>query len=472
MKLSALSGVSVTSSRYYRMIRNFYKKLYLYTLLVLMASTILTTIVVNTISRLNFENNFRRIPFMENLVIVKAFVAEARKKNPAEIARQIDWLTEKTHWNISYWDGNKCIYRCHPEHLQATTSSEFARLQAERKEQKLDRKNNGPILMGYLSPSLQENNFVLLSLNNFPPPKALHRDLTLSGFFILLFLGLFLVPYTRFVLKPFEELMKSVTYISEGNFNRLIKISDQSEFREIAETINKMTVKIKEMINQKERMIADVSHELRTPLAKIRLAQELLLKEGKGNQKYINRSIEESENLDKLINDLLDASELELNPDKFQLSKVDFKDVVNENIDKNQLLFQENNLKVNRYFPEKPIPVKVEKSLIERVFNNIFSNITKYAPPNTEVDLTLKEVKGKVIFTVRDYGPGVSPEHREKIFEPFYRTDESRTRETGGTGLGLAIVKKIVEVHGWTIRASAPTDGKSGLVLTIEASAV
>jgi signal transduction histidine kinase len=338
---------------------------------------------------------------------------------------------------------------------------------SEKKAQAIHRKDSGPILMSYLNNNEPSAGIVVVSLNNFPPPRPKLKPILLTGFFILLFLGLLLLPYTRFVLKPFDELMKSVNYISEGNFTKLIDISKKDEFSEISETLNNMSLKIREMMHQKERMIAAVSHELRTPLAKIRLGLELLLKEDKGNQKYINRSIEETENLDLLINNLLDASELELNTEKFTLEKLDFKELVKENLEKNKLLFDQKGLKINADFPEKPVQVKVERFLIERVFNNIFSNILKYAPDNSQMDLSMKEEDSKVLLTVRDYGPGVKEEHLAKIFEPFYRTDDSRSRETGGTGLGLAIVRKILELHGGKIWAGSASDNKGGLVLSL-----
>lgn len=448
------------------MIKKFYKKLYFYTLLILLISTVLTTFTVHLITRKNFEHSLK-VPFGANLILLSAALLEAHDEEPNNLPNKILNLEKLTGWDISYWQGNKCLYECNQEHLSVQQKVQFSKLLSEKKEQAIDRKESGPILMGYLNSREPAKGIVMVSLNNFPPPHQRIKVLVLTGLFILLFLGLFLLPYTRFVLKPFKELMKSINYISDGNFTKMIEVSEKNEFSEIAENFNNIILKIREMMHHKERMIADVSHELRTPLAKIRLAQELLLKEGKGNLKYINRSIEETENLDKLINDLLDASELELNPDKFKLSKLDFNEILRENIEKNKMLFEQKGLKINTKFSEKPIVVKVERLLIERAFNNIFSNIIKYAPGNSEVDLFLKEENSKALLTVRDYGPGVNEEYLGKIFEPFYRTDESRTRETGGTGLGLAIVKKILELHGGNIWASSANDNKGGLILNL-----
>jgi signal transduction histidine kinase len=270
------------------------------------------------------------------------------------------------------------------------------------------------------------------------------------------------------VIKHFEELMESINFLTSGNFPTVINVPKSSECREIAEAFNNMTKKIQELINEKQKLVAYISHELKTPLTKIQLAQELLMKEGKGNQKYIRRTLEETDCLNKLIDELLETSELELACNKFIFEKLDFKEIVKENIEKNSLLFENRSLKINLNLSEKPVFLKTNRKLMEHALNNIFSNIVKYAPANSEVDLTLKAENNKVLFSVRDYGPGVEPENYEKIFEPFYRTGEYKSRKTDSTGLGLSLVKKITEMHGGKVRASSPEDNKSGLVMTLE----
>ncbi len=449
------------------MINKLYRKIYLYTFVILIATTFLTTVIVNLITSRDFQKRLN-IPFGENLVLLSSVLLETYEKNPEKLEERIIQLGRHTSWDISYWKGNNCVYHCSQEHILAGQNESFSKLLTQKKPQVIHREKTGPILMGYLSKNDFEKGIIMVSLNNFPPPRSREKQLVLTALFIMIFLGIFLIPYTRYLLKPFKDLIISINNVSSGNFSKGINISDKSEFREIAEAFNNMVLKIRNMLNEKQRLIADVSHELRTPLAKIRLAQELLLKEGKGNQKYIDRSIQESENLDNLINDLLDASELELNTEKYRMESLDFREIINENIEKNMILFHDNNIKIIRIFPERPVVIKVEKLLIERVFNNIFSNITKYAPKNSEVELNIELTSAKAFLNVRDYGAGVEAEHLEKIFEPFYRTDQSRTRDTGGTGLGLAIVKKIIELHGGAVKAGIPSDFKGGLLLTIE----
>jgi signal transduction histidine kinase len=303
----------------------------------------------------------------------------------------------------------------------------------------------------------------------------IHRDfqvllfeMGLNILFILVFLALFLNPFSKFVLNPFNQLMKSINNISNNNFSTMIHINKKSEYREIAEAFNNMILKIQEIVNDKQKLIAYVSHELKTPLTKIQIAQELLLLEGKGKEKYIKRTIQETENLNKMIDEMLETSEFELSFNKSSLNKVDFKEIVEKNVEKNNILFEKNNLKINMNLSEEPVFLDLNQKLMDHALNNIFSNIVKYAPCDSEVDLVLKEVNHKVVFSVRDYGPGVQPENLEKIFEPFYRTDSSRKKKIGGNGLGLSLVKKITELHGGKVWACSPNDNKSGFVMVME----
>lgn len=227
-----------------------------------------------------------------------------------------------------------------------------------------------------------------------------------------------------------------------------------------------MTFKIQEMIKEKQRLIADVSHELRSPLTRMRVSMEILGKDPEGRKKYIQKTISEIEQLNQIIEDILDISKIELT-DSTNLQMLNIISLVDENIEKNKLLFDEHKLKVITNFSHKEIFIKVDKMLMERVFNNIFSNTIKYAPADSNIDITISEKSDKILFSIRDYGVGIKPEEFEKIFEPFYRSDNSRSRKTGGTGLGLAIVKKIINIHNGKVWISQPESG-TGFLLNFE----
>lgn len=291
---------------------------------------------------------------------------------------------------------------------------------------------------------------------------------TITGLSILIFLALLLIPYSRYLFRPFSNLLSSMNRVSKGDFKTLVNVSPKSDFKVIADSFNNMTMKIHEMIQQRDRLVADVSHELRTPLTRMRLALELLDKEGKGKKRYIDKSISEIEHLDKLIDDLLDASKLELNKNDFLFERLSVKKLLNDNIEKNNLIFKDNNLKIELDFCDRDVYSKIESQLFERALSNIFSNIAKYAPYGSKVSISLAVENKEATILIRDRGEGVKGDDYQKIFDPFYRTDASRSRKTGGTGLGLSIVKQIIKLHDGDINAEAPNDNEGGLCIKIK----
>jgi signal transduction histidine kinase len=449
------------------MIRKLYKKLYFYTFLILITAIILTAASVHLITRQNVQGSLES-RLDAHLSAIKIVLRQTLANEPAKLNNMIKDLEKETNWSISLWKDKKCISNCNEVHGALQNHEMFNKLLTEKSTQVIHSKVKGPVILTYLSKSNPSKGFIIVSRNDLPPQPSNIKEVFINTLFILLFLALLLVPYTKYVLQPFKELMRSINLISNGNFNNIIPVNQKSEFKEIAEAFNNMTVKIQETVTLKQRLITAVSHELKTPLAKVRIALELLLNEGKGNRKYINRSIVETENLDKLINELLDASELEINPDQYKLIKTDFKEILNENLEKYQPVFDQNGLILNKTFSENPLNVKVDRLLMERVFYNIFTNVIKYAPQNSNIEISLKPKNDMAFLSVTNYGPGVEKKHLEKIFEPFYRPDSSRTRGTGGTGLGLSLVKKITELHGGKVWAASPVNNENGFVMNLE----
>lgn len=297
----------------------------------------------------------------------------------------------------------------------------------------------------------------------FPP----HIQLALILISVLLILlGLFLIPLVRYFMRPLTTLSEAFNQVSDGHFNVLPEM-DQ-EFQPMVDAFNHMTTEIQAMLKEKQRLIADVSHELRSPLARMRVSMELLAKEGKGKAKYIDRAIREIEELDHLINDLLDVSALDLNAEQSPLEKINIQEWASTILDNHELWFEQNQVEVRRHFDmQPPIFIQGRKHLLDRALNNLLSNLVKHAPENSHADIFIEQDQEHIILRLRDRGPGVPAAALEKLTEPFYRVDTSRTRKTGGTGLGLAIVHKIMMLHQGKVRFSTPTDAEGGLMVSL-----
>lgn len=448
-----------------------YRKLYLYALMVMIISIMLTFFVTSLFLRANEQKGFER-HVKGNAILVKNVLKELNLlqfKNSFPLNKKIiisdkPGLAIEFIPNIDKLKEKSLITKDSIDELVKTKEAQVIRVEQEKPAVILfldENNTNSGIL--YL-----EDFHLIKGFRPHPPRPEKIKPEVLGSLFILTFLSILLIPYSRYIFKPFKELTISIDRVASGDFKTLIDVSKKSDFKGIADSFNNMTMKIHEMIQQRDRLIADVSHELRTPLTRIRLSLELLDKEGKGKKKYIDKSINEIEQLDLLIDDLLDASKLELNKNDFIFEKNSLQKIVEENIEKNNILFLENNLEIAKNFFDNDLYINSNKQLLERALGNIFSNIIKYAPQSSKVDITIFRKDKNVILSIRDRGEGVSFDEYDKIFQPFYRSDTSRSRKTGGTGLGLSIVKQIIKLHDGEIIAKKPDDNQSGLVLELK----
>lgn len=451
--------------------KRIYRKLYLYALMVMTISIILTVFVTGLFFRANEQKNFER-HVKGNAILVKNVIKELNllqfkdsfPTNKKIIISDKPGLAIEFIPNINKLKEKTIINKISIEELINSKEPQVLKVEQDK-----------PAVILFLDENNINSGILYLEdfhlIKGFKPRPPHHekriKPEILGSLFILTFLSILLIPYSRYIFKPFKDLMISIERVASGDFKTLIDVSPKSDFKGIADSFNNMTMKIYDMIQQRDRLIADVSHELRTPLTRIRLSLELLDKEGKGKKKYIEKSINEIEQLDELIDDLLDASKLELNKNDFIFEKNSVKKIIEENIEKNNILFVDNSLEINKNILEEELFINANRQLLERALGNIFSNIVKYAPQSSKVDINIFKKENNAIIQIRDRGEGVSFDEYDKIFQPFYRSDSSRSRKTGGTGLGLSIVKQIIKLHDGDIIARKPDDNENGLLLEL-----
>ena len=207
--------------------------------------------------------------------------------------------------------------------------------------------------------------------------------------------------------------------------------------------------KDKEIDRMKSTLISTVSHELRTPLATIKgYASTLLASDVEwdaiAQREFLQTISDETDRLTKLVKNLLDMSRIEAGLMEMNCELYMLEDLVHEvarGFDPPLV----DRLQMN--ITTDSIPISMDVSRIGTVMRNLMENAAKYSPPDKPVELTIGQENGAVHFTVRDYGPGVSSEFQEIIFDRFVRVDNRLTRRVGGAGLGLAICKGFVEAH-------------------------
>ena len=204
----------------------------------------------------------------------------------------------------------------------------------------------------------------------------------------------------------------------------------------------------------KSNLISTVSHELKTPLTSVRMALYLLYEKtvGELNEKQIDLVATAREDADRLLrtlNDLLDLAKLEHGPSQLDLSRLSPNELIDETARHARETIKTPGLKIQTEVEPDLGDVEIDRQRIAYVFNNLITNAVKYSPPGSPILLRAEKGKSRagltgIRFSVRDRGPGIAPEHKEHIFERFYRVPGT---DKPGAGLGLSITREIVVAH-------------------------
>ena len=276
---------------------------------------------------------------------------------------------------------------------------------------------------------------------------------------------------SRSITFPIRQMIRTARQIAKGDFGRRVRIKSKGELGELAESLNTMADELQQKMENLKRLdrvrtdfIANVSHELKTPLTLIKGYIETLedraMDDKEAATKFISIIKEHSDRLGYTIDDLLSLSELELSRDCVNRTELDLKEVVDEiSLGFGHALAEKNqNLTVSTQGDD--FSIQADRNKIEQVFANLIDNAIKYTKESGRIEISLCEQGQTVCVIVRDNGIGIPKEHRDRVFERFYRVDKARSRELGGTGLGLSIVKHIVLAHNGKITIeSEPNKG-------------
>ncbi|SMD26278.1 sensor histidine kinase [Kibdelosporangium aridum] len=211
------------------------------------------------------------------------------------------------------------------------------------------------------------------------------------------------------------------------------------------------------------RFIADASHELRTPLTSIRGYADLFryaaANEPEEREAHLAKIREETERMSVLVDDLLLLARLD-SETPLRQEEVDLVEVASAAAQAFVAAHPDYPLDFDA--PSR-VPVQGDGMRLRQVLDNLLTNIARHTPAGTEVEL---RVNADAVMTVSDTGPGIPPEHQARIFDRFYRIDDSRNRSIGGTGLGLSIVHSIVSAHGGTVNLSSEP-GRTTFIISL-----
>lgn len=273
--------------------------------------------------------------------------------------------------------------------------------------------------------------------------------------FVLALAGLAGYFLARRALAPIEGMASRAEAITSDRLDERLPAGQvEDELGHLARVFNNLLARLELSFEQLRRFTSDASHELRTPLTSIRSVGEVALQKDQSREEYrdaIGSMLEEVNRLTALVDSLLtisraDAGRIQLHPTVFSAM-----DLAREAAALFEVLTEEKRQRIVVRGNER-VNVEADRVFLRQALVNVIHNAVKYSPVGAAISVSVEdEPAGGVRLEVADNGPGITPEHAGKIFDRFYRVDESRSREAGGAGLGLSIAQWAVRVHGGEI---------------------
>lgn len=283
----------------------------------------------------------------------------------------------------------------------------------------------------------------------------------------------------RYIVTPVVKLREVTRQVTGGDLSARVGPrlgGRRDELAAMGHDFDELAARIETLVGAQTRLLRDISHELRSPLARLSVALDLARKRaGQAAAGDHDRIEREAKRLNEMIGQLLALSRWESDGDRLRAEPFDLSALVREVAADADFEAQGRNCSVVVKECDA-CEMRGTPQLLRSAVENVVRNAVRYTPEETAVKISLRCQRsnggGEAVITVRDEGAGVPAESLQDIFRPFYRMDDSRTRETGGTGLGLAITERAVRLHGGTVRAENLSGGGFVVELRLPVNAV
>ena len=274
-------------------------------------------------------------------------------------------------------------------------------------------------------------------LFNWFPLNLIVSMILISMFLISLGVYALIFPLER----KLQLIQVGVNEVSKGNLDIKVQVIGQDEIARLSATFNAMTAHIKRLIESQRELTRAVSHELRTPVARIRFAVDMLADTDDEDSRFMQRDDidEDIEALNGLIDEILTYAKLEEGSPKLDLEPVNLRELLEQIERETNALGKP--IKIVTKLPNAKVTAVADRRYLHRVIQNLAGNALRYAESTIIISAGVE--KGNAFVSVEDDGHGIPEADREKVFIPFARLDDSRTRASGGYGLGLSIVSRI-----------------------------
>ena len=262
----------------------------------------------------------------------------------------------------------------------------------------------------------------------------------------------------NYITNPIKNLIKVTEQIAKGKYRKRLLVETNDEIGDLTEALNTMAQCLEDNQILQQQLISNVSHELATPLTNIAGYLEALndgiIKKQKQKEVYALMK-EEAERLKFMLDEVRSLALIQQSEFRLKRTCIDVLTTSKNVIKKMHPQLKEKSIKIKIESSKKLRKADLDKDRYTQILMNLLSNAIKYSKENGSIIVFLNENEKNFKLKVIDDGIGINKRDLPFVFERFYRTDKSRSRDTGGTGIGLTIVKELVEAHGGTIKVKS-----------------
>lgn len=293
-------------------------------------------------------------------------------------------------------------------------------------------------------------------------------------FAIILLLSLFpvLVFHLR-IYRPLSKIIMSAAEYTDDCQITPVTYDRDDELGSLSASLNYLSTSVYNSGEYQRKFISNISHDFRSPLTSIKGYVEAML-DGtippEMQEKYLGIVLGETERLSKLTESILLLNTFDADGMYLEKTVFDLVPVVAGSVDTLQVISQQKNIRIETSFVQPSIQVYADLEKIQRVLYNLIDNAIKFSGNDSVIQIIVAERHKKVFVSIKDHGSGISRENLPKIWDRFYKTDNSRGRDKKGTGLGLSIVKEIIRAHGQNINVISTEGVGTEFIFTLESA--
>ena len=271
------------------------------------------------------------------------------------------------------------------------------------------------------------------------------------------------------ILRPLDGLRSASKRLAGGDLSARAPAAGPRELQELGASFNEMAANLEQLFDARRELVVWASHDLRTPLASLRAMVEALEDGLAQPEEYLAAIKAQTQILSGLVEDLFVLARIDSGALALELQETSLGELVTACVDALEADASAQGVRLRSRLASDPV-VTVAPDKVQRVLLNLLSNALRHARPDGEVAVLVEEDADRVVVAVEDDGNGLAPGASERMFERFWRADDSRTGSSGGAGLGLAIAQGLVQAHGGTIWAENRLGGGARVAFTLPRS--